>query len=125
MRKFVAIAGLALVLAACSEADAPADLEATEEVAASNPGDPGTYTRILDDGSINTTEIKADGTFISANGDESVSGTVSTTDGSTCFDAEGDESEASCWKNGAMRADGSFESTNDLGETVVIKYSAE
>lgn len=126
MKKWIALASVA-ALAACQQAEAPAEEEAMEEAAApaANEG-PGTFEVTYADGSVGTVTTTAEGTFTATLGDQSGTGTVAEVDGKLCFDPEGDDPEqpTRCWTNSEPGEDGSWTSTSDDGETVTVKVAA-
>ena len=123
MKKWIVLAGVA-ALAACQQAEAPAEEEtAMEEAApAANEG-PGTFEVTYADGSVGTVTTAEDGTFTATMGEETGAGTVTEVDGKLCFDPEGDDPEqpTNCWTNGEVGEDGSWTSTSDDGETVPVR----
>ena len=126
MKKWIALASVA-ALAACQQAEAPAEEEAMEEAAApaANEG-PGTFEVTYADGSVGTVTTTAEGTFTATLGDQSGTGTVAQVDGKLCFDPEGDDPEqpTRCWTNSEVGDDGTWTSTSDDGETVTVKVAA-
>jgi hypothetical protein len=113
-------------LSACSEkAEDPAATEDTTaapmpaETTAAATTAPGTYDVKLADGTMGTTVINADGTYVDtdAQGKE-VRGTFASKDGKDCFDPEGDDPEE-CWTVTAPGPDGSFTATAADGTTTV------
>jgi hypothetical protein len=125
MKKWIAAASF-VAIAACAE-PAPTE-EATEapvEETAMMPGGPGTYEVTYADGTVGMLTTAEDGTFSATIGDESGMGTVTEVDGKVCFDAEGDEEEATCWTNSEVAEDGSWTSTSDAGETVTVRPVAD
>ncbi len=123
MKKILVVAGLT-VLAACSQAEAPAPEPTEEEAAApaANQG-PGTFEVTYADGSVGTVTTTEDNKFTATLGEETGAGTI-TVDGNTiCFDAEGDDPEqpTRCWTNGDVGEDGSWTSTADDGEIVTVR----
>ena len=125
MKKFILIAGIAL-LAACSEkqeAAAPkaAASDAMPVAAAAAPAaavTPGVYDATRPDGTKVVATLNADGTYQRDYGDKVEKGTWVSRGDQTCFDPEGDAAE-SCNTRGPAAADGSFESTHP--ETGVSK----
>lgn len=123
MKKILVVAGLA-VLAACSQAEAPAPEPTEEEAAApaANEG-PGTFEVTYADGSVGSVTTTEDGKFTATLGEESGAGTYTQEEGKICFDPEGDDPEqpTRCWTNGDVGEDGSWTSTADDGETVTVR----
>lgn len=128
MKKFVLIAALA-ALAACSQkaeesketAAAPAEAAAPAPAAATDSGtQPGTYDVKMADGTMASTTINADGTYVDtdAKGKE-IKGQYATHDGKDCFDPDGDEM-GMCWAVTKPGADGSFTATADDGTVVTV-----
>ena len=123
----VILAALAIASAGCkkSEPAAEATMEATPSEMAAMPvatATPGTYDVMSSDGKARgTTTINADGTYrdVPAKG-LAEAGIVKFTDGKTCFDPSGSKGPE-CWTESARAADGSFDATNEKGETVKVK----
>ena len=86
-------------------------------------GDPGTYSRTLDDGTPVTVVIREDGSLLRMVGDEVGGGTTRVQDNQLCFTFDDDPGNEFCWENGPIRPDGSFESTGPDGTVLVITYS--
>lgn len=126
MKKIVLIAALSM-LAACSQkaeekkevAAEPA--EAAAPAPASDSGtQPGTYDVKMADGSMATTTINADGTYVDTDPKgKQVKGLYATHDGKDCFDPEGD-AMGMCWAVTKPGADGSFTATADDGTVVTV-----
>ena len=126
MKRFVVLAGIAL-LAACSQneeaaapeavasEEMPVDAGATPAVAEATPG-VNDVTR--PDGTKLVSTLNADGTYERDYGETVEKGKWVSRGGQTCFDPEGEAAE-SCNTRGPAAADGSFESTNP--ETGVSK----
>ncbi|MBL0916830.1 MAG: hypothetical protein IBJ13_15410 [Sphingopyxis sp.] len=126
MKKLAWIAAFSL-LAACSqkaeetkEVAAEPAAEATPAPAADSGTQPGTYDVKMADGSMATTTINADGTYVDTDpkGKE-VKGLYASHDGKDCFDPEGDEM-GMCWAVSKPGADGSFTATADDGTVVTV-----
>lgn len=124
MKKFVLLAA-ACTIAACSqtaeEPAAPAETTSAEPTtAAADQGvTPGTYDVKMADGSVATTTINADGSYVDTGPEgEQVRGAYARKDGRDCFDPAGDDPEM-CWTVGETAADGSFTATSADGETTV------
>ena len=122
MKRFVLLAGIAL-LAACSQNDEAAAPEATATEAmpmdagatpAAGGGTPGVNDVTRADGTKLVTTLNADGTYQRDYGDTVEKGTWVNKGNQTCFDPAGDAAE-SCNTRGPAAADGSFESTNPEG----------
>ncbi|AJA09134.1 hypothetical protein SKP52_11170 [Sphingopyxis fribergensis] len=127
MKKLVLLAALT-ALSACSQKAAESrDAAATPtETAApaptANPGTaPGSYDVKLADGTVASTVINADGTYVDtdATGKTVKKGKFAHKDGEDCFDPDGDEAEE-CWTLSPAAADGSFTATNPEGTTVTV-----
>lgn len=123
MRKLIAVVSLA-VLAACQQAEAPAEEVVEEEAAApaANEG-PGTFEVTYADGSVGTVTTTEEGTFTATLGEESGAGTITQEENKICFDPEGDDPEqpTRCWTNSEVGEDGTWTSTADDGETVTVR----
>lgn len=125
MKKFVLLAAACAAAAACSqtaeEPAPPAETTAAEPTtAAADQGvTPGTYDVKMADGSVATTTINADGSYVDTGPEgEQVRGAYARKDGRDCFDPAGDDPEM-CWTVGETAADGSFTATSADGETTV------
>lgn len=128
MKKFVLIAALA-ALSACSQkaeesketTAAPAEAAAPAPAAATDSGtQPGTYDVKMADGTMATTTINADGTYVDTDAKgKAVKGQYATHDGKDCFDPDGDEM-GMCWAVTKPGADGSFTATADDGTVVTV-----
>ncbi|MBL8650817.1 MAG: hypothetical protein JNL35_10490 [Sphingopyxis sp.] len=130
MKKIILLAALT-ALSACSQkteekADAvPAETAAPAPAAAAAPAAasttaPGTYDVKMADGTMATTVINADGTYVDTDPKgKQVKGRYATHDGKDCFDPEGDEM-GMCWAVGKPGADGSFTATADDGTVVTV-----
>jgi hypothetical protein len=126
MKKLVLIAAFSL-LAACSqkaeekkEVAAEPATEAPPAPAADSGTQPGTYDVKMADGTMATTTINADGTYVDTDpkGKE-VKGLYASHDGKDCFDPEGD-APGMCWAVSKRGADGSFTATADDGTVVTV-----
>lgn len=126
MKKIVLLAALSM-LAACSQKteekkETPAEpvAEATPAPAADSGTAPGTYDVKMADGTMGTTTINADGTYVDTDAKgKQVKGLFATHDGKDCFDPEGDEM-GMCWAVSKPAADGSFTATADDGTVVTV-----
>ena len=126
MRKIALIAALSM-LAACSQKteekkETPAEpvAEAAPAPAADSGTAPGTYDVKMADGTMGTTTINADGTYVDTDAKgKQVKGLFATHDGKDCFDPEGDEM-GMCWAVSKPAADGSFTATADDGTVVTV-----
>jgi len=121
MKKFIALAAFA-ALAACGDrdAEAPAAEDTTAAVAPAETGTmAGSYDVKMADGTMATTVINADGTYVDTDKDgKQVKGMFTRKDGKDCFDPEGDD-PAECWTVTTPAADGSFTATGLDGKTTV------
>lgn len=126
MKKLVLTAAL-VALSACSQkseektdAATPAETAAPAAPAAGPGTAPGTYDVKMADGTMVTTTINADGTYVDTDpkGKE-VKGLYATHDGKDCFDPEGDET-GMCWAKTEPGTDGSFTATADDGTAVTV-----
>ncbi len=115
-------------LAACSQtAEEPAQTndataiapnEAAPAMAADSPE--GDYDVKMADGTMGSTTINADGTYVDTGPDgKVVKGNFARREGKDCFDPEGDEPEA-CWTASPPAADGSFTATGPDGTVVTV-----
>ena len=126
MKKLVLIAAIA-ALSACSQkaeesketAAAPAETVASAAAADSGTA-PGVYDVKMADGTMASTVINADGTYVDTDpkGKE-VKGLYASHDGKDCFDPEGD-ALGMCWAVSKPGADGSFTATADDGTVVTV-----
>jgi hypothetical protein len=126
MKKIVLLAALSM-LAACSQKteekkETPAEpvAETAPAPAADSGTAPGTYDVKMADGTMGTTTINADGTYVDTDAKgKQVKGLFATHDGKDCFDPEGDEM-GMCWAVSKPAADGSFTATADDGTVVTV-----
>ncbi|KTE26287.1 MULTISPECIES: hypothetical protein [unclassified Sphingopyxis] len=126
MKKIVLLAALSM-LAACSQKteekkETPAEpvAEAAPAPAADSGTAPGTYDVKMADGTMGTTTINADGTYVDTDAKgKQVKGLFAAHDGKDCFDPEGDEM-GMCWAVSKPAADGSFTATADDGTVVTV-----
>ncbi len=125
MKKIALLAAVS-ALAACSQeaddttaADTTAEAPMPAETMAATTA-PGTYDVTMADGTMGSTLINADGTYVDtdAEGNE-IRGTFVNKDGKDCFDPEGDDPEE-CWSVSTAGADGSFTATGPDGTTVTV-----
>ena len=131
MKKTFFAAAAVLALAACSEAEAPADApEATasaggDMLAGEQPGfeavAPGTYSVEHANGDVDTITIHPGMTFsrIAADGTPS-GGTIFMQDGETCFVVEGVDGH-NCFTDGPVKEDGSMQTTSDEGSVSTVR----
>ncbi|GGJ52570.1 hypothetical protein CDQ92_15030 [Sphingopyxis bauzanensis] len=125
MKKLVLLAAVA-ALSACSqqaeeakETAAPAETTAPA-VAASSGTQPGEYEVKMADGTIASTTINADGTYVDTDPKgKAINGKIAFKDGKDCFDPDGDEAEV-CWSLSPTAANGSFTATAPDGTTVTV-----
>lgn len=126
MKKIVLLAALSM-LAACSQKtegkkETPAEpvAETAPAPAADSGTAPGTYDVKMADGTMGTTTINADGTYVDTDAKgKQVKGLFAAHDGKDCFDPEGDEM-GMCWAVSKPAADGSFTATADDGTVVTV-----
>lgn len=126
MKKLLLLTAL-VALSACSQkaeesketAAAPTET-ATPAPVADSGTKTGTYDVKMADGTMATTVINADGSYVdtSAKG-EIVKGLYASKDGKDCFDPEGDALGA-CWDVTKPAADGSFTATSPEGTVVTV-----
>ena len=126
MKKLALLAALT-ALSACSQKaeeskDSAAALTETAAPAAVAPAGttPGSYDVKMADGTMASTVINADGTYVDTDpkGKE-VKGLYASHDGKDCFDPEGD-ALGMCWAVSKPGADGSFTATADDGTVVTV-----
>lgn len=128
MKKLLLLAGIA-ALSACSQkaeepkenAAAPVENTATATAATteSPTSAPGDYDVKMPDGSMASTTINADGTYVDTEADgKQVKGKFYGKNGKDCFDPDGDEPEM-CWTVSPAAADGSFTAKSDDGKMQV------
>ncbi|MGV2496433.1 hypothetical protein [Pelagerythrobacter aerophilus] len=135
MRSLVLIAAM-VALSACSqgadETPAPADTTdaaavpaetadaaggTTSALAAEDAA--GTYTVTWADGTITSTTINDDGTYVDMmEGEETAHGVWAVKEGKSCLTPEG--GAELCWTDSAPGADGSWTATADDGTTVTV-----
>lgn len=120
MRTLFAITGM-LALAACAEPADQAPAPTEEETAEATTGvtiAPGLYAVGDETTEYGRTRLNEDGTYVDLDGETEVGGgTWTASEGTMCFDPEGDgeDEQERCWTNAAPDADGSFTSTRDDG----------
>ncbi|WP_427967301.1 hypothetical protein [Altererythrobacter sp.] len=128
MKKLVAYSG-AILLAACSQAEAPADTEAdtTSVAETATVEGAGTFDYASEDGSLSGQVVmNEDGTYTDNQvGQEPTTGTWALKDGKTCFTDSAEGAEEVCWTDGEPDADGSFISTSPDGVTVKVSEAAD
>jgi hypothetical protein len=128
MKKFVIVAGFALLAACGSKTEAPADATATDSAAAAAATTaapvaataPGVYDVVGPDGTKMTSSLIKDGTYVDrdAAGKVVEKGTWADKDGKTCFTT--DKSVETCYTLSAMAADGSFTATDAKGAVTKV-----
>ncbi|WP_374405494.1 hypothetical protein [Pelagerythrobacter sp.] len=131
MKKLISIAAVA-VLAACSQqaedpaapaattaaTQTPADTVAISQLA--GPEAAGSYEVTWADGTVTTTMINADGTYVDTmDGDETSHGTWAVKEGKSCLTPEG--GAELCWTDGTRADDGSWEATAEDGTKVIVR----
>ena len=127
MRITLTVISSVLALSACSQAEAPAEEEATVEEAApvtvANGSPAGTFIATAADGSEMTAILNADGTYIDKDSEGNVieEGTWAVTDGKTCFSPTTEGAKAMCFTETAPAEDGSFTATPDEGDPVTVR----
>jgi hypothetical protein len=128
MKKFVIVAGFALLAACGSKTEAPADPAASDTAAAAAASAaapvaaaPGTYDFTAPDGTKGTTTLIKDGTYVDRDtaGKVTEKGTWADKDGKTCFTT--DKAVETCYTDSAPAADGSFTATDDKGAVTQVK----
>ena len=122
MKKLFTVTAVAL-LAACSQAEAPApeeNIADAESVETAIAGGAGLYETATEDGRMAQTVMREDGTYtdLDPDGAELEKGTYTTEGDRTCFDPEGDD-EAYCYTNGPLGEDGSFSTTRDGADAAI------
>jgi hypothetical protein len=117
---FAAVAALSACNQKAEEAPAATDTATAEAAPMADAGvTPGTYDVKGSDGTMGTTLINADGTYVDTGKDgKETKGTYARKDGKDCFDPEGDAAEE-CWAVSPVGADGSFTATAADGKTTV------
>lgn len=127
MKRLIAIAGLA-ALVACNQTEAEPEAEPTVEetavaVTVANGSPPGAYIATAADGTETTSTINADGTYVDtdAEGNVVAEGTWAVVDGKTCFTPVTEGVEAMCYTESAPGDDGSFTATPDSGDPLTVR----
>lgn len=126
MQKLVLLAAIA-ALSACSQKaeeskeTAAAPVEEMAPAASADSGTaPGTYDVKMADGTMASTTINADGTYVDSDAKgKIVKGKFARKDGKDCFDPDGDAAEV-CWTVSTPAADGSFSATAPDGTAVTV-----
>ena len=124
--KNVVLLAAVVALSACSqqaeetkETAAPAETTAAA-VPVSTGTPPGDYEVKTADGTIASTTINADGTYVDTDPKgKATKGKIAFKDGKDCFDPDGDEAEV-CWSLSPAAADGSFAATAPDGTAVTV-----
>ena len=129
MKKFVIIAGIALLAACGSNKDESADAAASDAAAASAAATPaavhtpvpGSYDVTTPDGKVLTNTLMADGGYVrrDAAGKVLDKGKWAVTDGKTCFTPE--TGAVDCYTDTLPGADGSFTATDSKGAVLQVK----
>jgi len=121
MKKIMTLAACA-ALAACSQAEAPAEEEAVVEAPVEEESMAGAFEATAEDGSTSTTVLDADGNYTETAADGTVSsGTVAMVNGQTCFNSSEEGAAPDCWTDGEAAEDGSWVATNDDGVSVTVR----
>ena len=131
MKKIILVAALATV-AACNQAEAPAEEEATaeaapaENIAADGGPSHGLYKVTLADGGVIMDDVKADGTYSATLPDGSVeTGTwVQKAPDTYCTTVDEEGATERC-STEVIGEDGVWTSTNEEGETVTVERVVE
>lgn len=125
MKNLVLLAAVA-ALSACSQQaeetkEAAAPVETTAPAAPASTGTPpGDYEVKMADGTIASTTINADGTYVDTDPKgKAIKGKLTHKDGNDCFDPDGDEAEV-CWSLSTTAADRSFTATAPDGTAVTV-----
>lgn len=130
--KYLTPIAAALALAACSQQadDAPAPTETADTAMTSaEPTNTsqldaedavGTYDVTWADGTVTTTMINADGTYVDTmEGEETATGNWLVKEGKSCLTPEG--GAEMCWTDSARADDGSWTATAEDGTTVTVR----
>ena len=132
MKKFVIVAGFALLAACGSKTEAPADPSASDRAAAAATSAapvaataPGVYDIVAPDGTKATSSLVKDGTYVDRDtaGKVTEKGTWADKDGKTCFTT--DKAVETCFTVSAPAADGSFTATDAKGAVTQVKPHAK
>jgi uncharacterized lipoprotein NlpE involved in copper resistance len=129
MKKVILLAAVASLVACNKKTEETAAADAATPTATVAAGKsimpPGTYTVTDDKGTVGTTIINADGTYIDRLPDgKEVKGTIAAKNGMDCFDPDGDEAET-CFSMTAPEADGTFKATSADGKATVTVTPAK
>ena len=129
MKKFVIVAGFALLAACGSNKDAGADAAASDAAATSAAATPaavyapgaGSYDVTPPDGKMHTTTMIADGVYVERDpkGTVTEKGKWADRDGKTCFTAE--KAAEECYTLSSPAADGGFTATDSKGAVFQVK----
>ena len=129
MKKFVIVAGIALLAACGSNKDASGDAAASDAAAASAAATPaavhtpapGSYDVTTPDGKKLTNTLMADGVYVrrDAGGKVLDKGKWAVTDGKTCFTPE--IGAVDCYTDTMPGANGSFTATDSMGAVLQVK----
>ncbi|NIJ36546.1 phage/plasmid primase-like uncharacterized protein [Sphingopyxis panaciterrae] len=126
MKKLVLLAALTALSACSQKAEEKKEVAAepaaeAEPAATSDSGTPaGSYDVKMADGTMATTTINADGTYVDTDAKgKATKGQYATHDGKDCFDPDGDEM-GMCWALTKPAADGSFTATADDGTVATV-----
>lgn len=125
MKRIVLLAAVAALSACSQQAEETKETAAPAETAAaavpvSTGTPPGEYEVKMADGTIASTTINADGTFVDTDPKgKATKGKLTHEDGKDCFDPDGDEAKI-CWSLSPTAADGSFTATAPDGTTVTV-----
>lgn len=129
MKKVILLAAVASLVACNKNNEDTAAVDAATAAATVATGKsitpPGTYTVTDDKGTVGTTIINADGTYIDRLPDgKEVKGTIAAKNGMDCFDPDGDEAET-CFSMTTPGADGTFKATSADGKATVTVTPAK
>lgn len=133
MKKFVVLAGVALLAACGSQQEAAAPEAAASDAAPAAPAaaapatgpTPGSYDVTTPEGGKEVTTLMADSTYVTRDAGDKVidKGKWAMKDGKTCFMPEtGGEN---CFTDSAPAADGSFTATDAEGKVTQVKPHAK
>ena len=134
MRRLVLALTSLTILAACSSepAEEPAIEEHIEEIAeapamtAANGSPAGIYEVTAAHGTVASSTLNVDGTYVDTAADGSVltEGSRAVIDGKTCFKPVTEGAEAMCYTESGPVADGSFTTTPDERDPVTVRPAA-